>query len=130
MADNDQTQDNNDAPPAADEGKSEGKKGKGSRFDQLRSSVRSKDGETFLRAVVTRLVKPEHDDEEPTVFVRPLDDVSQLELDGHRLSSGELVLTHNRPGLPQQFDPRRAAVDGDMAVGKEIGLVHLDKRRR
>jgi hypothetical protein len=113
MADNDQTQDNNDAPPAADDGKSEGK-----------------DGETFLRAVVTRLVKPEHDDEEPTVFVRPLDDVSQLELDGHRLSSGELVLTHNRPGLPQQFDPRRAAVDGDMAVGKEIGLVHLDKRRR
>lgn len=97
-----------------------------SAFDKVRESVM--DHETFVQGVVTRVIPMGAD--EPLVFFRPTTDVSHLELEGHRIATGELLVTHDKQGIPKQFDLKRVTLNGDLAVGAEIGLVHLDKVRR
>lgn len=99
---------------------------KSSALDKVRESVM--EHETFVKGVVTRVVPMGSD--EPLVFFQPTSEVRHLELEGHRIATGELLLTHDKPGVPKQFDLKRVALSGDLAVGAEIGLVHLDKVRR
>ncbi len=99
---------------------------KSTKADEIKASL--KEGETYVRGVITRVL-PGEDDGPPVIFFNPIDNVSQLELEGHRLSSGELVITHNKLRTPKQFDLKRVALEGDPIPGAEIGLVHLDKNK-
>lgn len=88
-----------------------------------------KEGETIVRGTISRVISM-GPDAEPIVFFVPTSEIRHLELEGHRIATGELVVTHDKHGVPKQFDPKRIAVSGDLKVGSEITLVHLDRVRR
>lgn len=97
-------------------------------------SASLKEGETIVVGTVTRLVDGS-DPERPVIYFLPETDVRHLELEGHRLGSGELRSEHdggNSSGqrIPKQFDLKRVAFSTDgPQIGAKVAFVHLDKTR-
>lgn len=85
-----------------------------------------KEGETAVEGLITRVVDM-GDGVDPMVFFRPTSDVRELELEGHRIATGELLVAHDKLRVPKQFDPKRVDTPDGLKVGAKIGLVHLGK---
>jgi hypothetical protein len=101
------------------------------KLDSLKESL--KEGEVLVKGTITRVVD-RGQDVAPLVFFHPETDVRFLHLEGHRVTTGELMSDHegrtaNGTPIPKQFDGKRVAIDGDFKVGSRIGLVYLDRQR-
>jgi hypothetical protein len=82
-----------------------------------------KEGETIITGIVTRVI----DAATGNVHFRPTSDVSRLNLEGHRIGTGDLVIAHNNNSEPQKLDSKRG--EGDPTkVGSEIAIVHTGRQ--
>lgn len=81
-----------------------------------------KDGETIITGIVTRVI----DVAAGLVHFRPTSDVSRLNLEGHRIGTGDLTIVHTNGSEPQKLDAKRG--EGDLKVGSEIAIVHTGRQ--
>ena len=79
-------------------------------------------GETLIRGVVTRIIERAG---RPIIHIAPTSDVRSLDLEGHRIGTGDLLFQHEKGDLPQRIDGERVA--GKLAVGESVGVVHLSR---
>lgn len=101
------------------------------KLDALKETL--KEGEVLVKGTITRVVD-RGTDVAPLVFFQPETDVRYLHLEGHRVTTGELMSDHegrtaSGTPIPRQFDAKRVAIDGDLKVGSRCGFVYLDKQR-
>jgi hypothetical protein len=100
------------------------------KLDALKETLA--EGETLVKGIISRVVDRGRD-VAPLIFFYPETDVRFLHLEGHRVSTGELMSDHegrtSGGPIPKQFDAKRVAIDGPVAPGSRCAFVHMDKQR-